>query len=88
MAAVPACGGYKLPTEPWRCMRRLAEDASRLMRALMPIVRRRHDTLGVSCSCGHWVSVSADGGGGSMRSAGYDGRPSCAAAKGLQVAAP
>jgi hypothetical protein len=34
------------------------------------------------------VSVSADGGGASMRSAGYDGRPSCAAAKGLQVAAP
>ena len=88
MAAVPACGGYKLPTEPWRCMRRLAEDASRLMRALMPIVRRRHDTLGVSCSCGHWVSASADGGGASMRSAGYGGRPSCAAAKGLQVAAP
>ena len=28
---------------------------------------------------------SADGGGASMRSAGYDGRLSCAAAKGLQV---
>jgi hypothetical protein len=66
---------------------RLAEDAPRLMRALTPISDGGTAPLRV-VQLRTLVSAYADGGGASMRSAGYDGRPSCAAAKGLQVAAP